>query len=76
MIDRLGAQPVPIQLPVGREGGYRGSIDLVSMKAYVYDDESLGATYKITALPSHRHEDPGGVSYTSGCTFTSVKPAS
>jgi elongation factor G len=52
MIDRLGAHPVPIQLPVGREGGYRGSIDLVSMKAYVYDDESLGATYKIEDLPA------------------------
>jgi elongation factor G len=52
MIDRLGAHPVPIQLPVGREAGYRGSIDLVTMKAYVYDDESLGATYKIQDVPA------------------------
>jgi elongation factor G len=52
MIDRLGAHPVPIQLPVGREAEYRGSVDLVSMKAYVYDDESLGATYKIQDVPA------------------------
>jgi elongation factor G len=51
MIDRLGAHPVPIQLPVGREADYRGSIDLITMKAYVYDDESLGAKYKIEDIP-------------------------
>jgi elongation factor G len=51
MIDRLGAHPVPIQLPIGREAEYRGSIDLVTMKAYLYDDESLGAKYKIEDIP-------------------------
>ena len=38
MVDRLGANPVPIQLPIGREAEYRGSVDLVTMKAYLYDD--------------------------------------
>jgi elongation factor G len=52
IIDRLGANPVPIQIPIGRESEYRGSIDLVSMKAYVYDDETLGAKYKIEEIPT------------------------
>ena len=52
IIDRLGANPVPIQIPIGRETEYRGSIDLVSMKAYVYDDETLGAKYKIQEIPA------------------------
>ncbi len=52
IIDRLGANPVPIQIPVGREAEFRGSVDLVSMKAYFYDDETLGAKYKIEEIPS------------------------
>jgi elongation factor G len=52
IIDRLGANPVPIQIPIGREAEYRGSIDLVSMKAYVYDDETLGAKYRIEDIPA------------------------
>jgi elongation factor G len=51
LIDRLGANPVPIQIPIGRESEYRGSIDLITMKAYVYDDETLGAKYKIEEIP-------------------------
>jgi elongation factor G len=52
IVDRLGANPVPIQLPVGREGEYRGVVDLVKMKAYLYDDESLGAKYKVEEIPA------------------------
>jgi len=52
IIDRLGANPVPIQIPIGRESEYRGSIDLITMKAYVYDDETLGAKYRIDDIPS------------------------
>ena len=52
IIDRLGANPVPIQIPIGRESEYRGSIDLVTMKAYVYDDETLGAKYKVEEIPA------------------------
>ncbi|MBX3238220.1 MAG: elongation factor G [Nitrospiraceae bacterium] len=52
IIDRLGANPVPIQIPIGRESEYRGSIDLITMKAYVYDDETLGAKYKIEEIPA------------------------
>src|SRR5213593_4894022 len=40
LVERLGANPIPIQLPIGREATFRGTIDLVSMKAYLYEDES------------------------------------
>ncbi len=53
MVDRLGATPVPIQAPIGREAEFRGSVDLVAMKAYFYDDETLGAKYKIDAIPAN-----------------------
>ncbi|MGH7231849.1 MAG: elongation factor G [Nitrospiraceae bacterium] len=56
LVDRLGANPVPIQLPIGREAEFRGAIDLVQMKAYVYDDESLGAKYKVEEIPSDMAE--------------------
>jgi elongation factor G len=52
MIDRLGANPVPIQIPIGRESEFQGSIDLVTMKAYVYDDETLGAKYVVRDIPA------------------------
>jgi elongation factor G len=52
MIDRLGANPVPIQIPIGRESEFQGSIDLVTMKAYVYDDETLGAKYVVKDIPA------------------------
>jgi elongation factor G len=51
IIDRLGAMPVPIQIPIGREGEFRGSIDLVRMKGFFYDDETLGAKYKVDEIP-------------------------
>jgi elongation factor G len=52
MIDRLGAKPVPIQLPVGAEDKFRGCIDLVAMKAVLFDDETLGAKYAIEDIPA------------------------
>jgi len=52
IIDRLGAKPVPIQIPIGREAEFRGSIDLVRMKGYFYDDETLGAKYKVDEIPA------------------------
>jgi elongation factor G len=51
IIDRLGANPIPIQIPIGKESEFRGSIDLITMKAYVYDDETLGAKYMIEEIP-------------------------
>ena len=52
MKDRLGANPVPIQLPIGKEEYFKGVIDLVEMKAIVWDDESLGAKFEVTDIPA------------------------
>ncbi len=50
MIDRLGAHPVPIQLPIGAESDFRGIIDLVESKAIIYKDE-LGKEQEVIAIP-------------------------
>jgi elongation factor G len=51
MIDRLGANPVPIQLPIGSEGDFRGVIDLVKMKAIAYEDD-LGREWGEEEIPA------------------------
>ncbi|MGH7236018.1 MAG: elongation factor G [Nitrospiraceae bacterium] len=56
LVERLGANPIPIQLPIGREATFRGAVDLVSMKAYLYEDESLGATYRVEEVPAELSE--------------------
>ena len=50
MVDRLGAHPVPVQLPIGAEADFRGIIDLVGMKAIVYHDE-LGKEFDVVDIP-------------------------
>jgi elongation factor G len=52
MIDRLGAHPVPIQLPIGAEGDFLGVVDLVEEKAIVYKDD-LGTEVDVIAIPEH-----------------------
>src|SRR5207248_2368907 len=52
MRDRLGAHPVPIQLPIGAEAGFQGIVDLVAMKAVLYKDE-LGTEQEIVEIPEH-----------------------
>jgi elongation factor G len=49
--DKLKANPVPVQIPLGREESFAGVIDLVRLKAYRYLDESLGAEYREEAIP-------------------------
>lgn len=51
MVDRLGANPVPIQIPIGSEDKFRGPIDLVRGKAIYFDDETLGAKYVEDDIP-------------------------
>jgi elongation factor G len=51
MIDRLGAHPVPIQLPIGAEGDFAGLIDLVENHAIIYNDE-LGKEQEIIEIPA------------------------
>ena len=56
MIDRLGAHPVPIQLPIGAEADFKGIIDLINMKAIVYYDE-LGKDVRIEDIPGELLDD-------------------
>ncbi|MEM7281191.1 MAG: elongation factor G [Pseudomonadota bacterium] len=49
--DRLGANPVPIQLPIGAEENFQGVIDLVKMKAIYWDDENRGTTFEEKDIP-------------------------
>ncbi|MEE8351540.1 MAG: elongation factor G [Rhodospirillales bacterium] len=51
MVDRLGANPVVMQLPVGAEEGFLGVVDLVKMKALIWKDESLGAEFDEVDIP-------------------------
>lgn len=48
----LGANPCPIQIPIGSEETFAGIIDLITMKALYWNDESLGAKYDVTEIPS------------------------
>ena len=52
MRDRLGANPIAIQLPIGKEDYFKGVIDLVEMKAITWDDESLGAKFDVAEIPA------------------------
>jgi elongation factor G len=55
MIDRLGAKPVPIQLPIGQEEHHRGVVDLVEMRAITYVDD-LGTKMEIEEIPAELME--------------------
>ncbi len=55
MIDRLGAHPVPIQLPIGSESEFRGVIDLVANNAIIYTDE-LGLEHAVVEIPAELAE--------------------
>src|SRR6202046_2167810 len=52
IVDRLGAKPIAIQLPIGAENNFKGLIDLVRMKGVVWDDEALGANFKDIDIPA------------------------
>ena len=54
---RLGANPLPLQLPIGKEENFRGLVDLVAMKAIVWNDESMGAKYDIIDIPADMADD-------------------
>ena len=54
--DRLKANPVPIQIPIGAEEDFKGVIDLVEMKAIVWNNEAMGAEYEVVDIPSELQE--------------------
>lgn len=49
---RLKANPIPINLPIGAEDSFKGIIDLIQMKAIVWNDETMGAKYDIEEIPA------------------------
>src|SRR5207302_1308206 len=57
--DRLGATPAVVQLPIGGESTFRGVIDLVEMKAFVWplDDDTEGAKFEVTDIPAELADD-------------------
>ena len=52
MKDKLGARPVPVQIPIGAEADFKGVVDLLEMKAIVWDNEDLGATFHEEEIPA------------------------
>ncbi len=55
--DRLGAEPLVLQLPIGLEAEFVGVIDLVAMKSIVWEEETLGATFLVGDIPSELAEE-------------------
>ena len=52
IVDRLGAVPLVVQLPIGIESDFKGVVDLVQMKAIIWKEETLGAKFDITDIPA------------------------
>lgn len=55
--DRLGANPIPIQWPIGAESNFRGIVDLLTMEAAIWEDDDLGAKPIITSIPEEVLEE-------------------
>src|SRR5437899_1914242 len=57
MRERLRANPVQIQIPIGLEDGFQGVVDLVTMKALIWRGEENGATFESVEIPEHLKDD-------------------
>ena len=57
MRDKLHANAVPVELPIGKEEGFKGVIDLLEMKAVIFDDASLGAKFTVEDIPAELKDD-------------------
>ena len=55
--DVLGANPCPIQLPIGAEESFKGIVDLIRMKALYWHDETMGAEYEVDEIPDNMLEE-------------------
>ena len=53
----LGANPLPIQIPIGAEESFKGVVDLITMKAIFWHDESMGAEYSVEEIPANLLEE-------------------
>ncbi len=54
--EKLNANPIPIQIPIGAEADFQGVVDLINMNAIIWDDESLGAKYEVVEIPEDLKE--------------------
>ena len=52
LVDRLSANPVMIQIPIGQEDQFRGVVDLIQMKAIIWDDTTMGSDYDVRDIPA------------------------
>jgi elongation factor G len=59
MIERLGTKPLVLQLPIGAEAGFKGIVDLVSMKALIWREEQLGARFDEEEIPAELRDQAG-----------------
>jgi elongation factor G len=50
--EKLGANPIPVQIPLGAEDNFKGVIDLIEMKAYIFDEDSLGKEFHCEQIPA------------------------
>jgi len=55
--ERLAANAVPVQIPIGKADSFIGAVDLIEMKAIVYNDDTLGANFSVTEIPEELRED-------------------
>ncbi len=55
--DRLNGNPVPIQIPIGAEDDFKGVVDLIKMKAIIWNEEDLGMTYEELDIPEDLKQD-------------------
>src|SRR6185369_8183025 len=53
---KLGANAVPIQWPIGAENTFKGLVDIIEQKAYVWHDENLGAQFDLVEIPADLKE--------------------
>ncbi|CAH2559872.1 elongation factor G [Cardinium endosymbiont of Oedothorax gibbosus] len=57
--EKLGANPVPLQIPIGSETAFKGVVDLITNEAIVWDEHDLGMTYQVIAIPDDLVEAVG-----------------
>lgn len=57
MKDKLGANAIPVHLPIGAEADFKGMVDLITMKAYLFLDETMGAKYETVDIPEDLLEE-------------------
>ncbi|NGX63005.1 MAG: Elongation factor G [Candidatus Anoxychlamydiales bacterium] len=56
MKEKLGANAVPVHCPIGAEAEFKGMVDLITMKAYIFKEETLGAEYEVQEIPEDLKE--------------------